>query len=65
MESLRNNKMYNLLSGLLLIGFGCFRLYQHFNTKLTLNNLKLAIAVFAIVYGIYSLYKYTQLKKQE
>ena len=65
MESLKNNKLYNLFTGLLLIGFGCFRLYQHFSANPTLSSFRLAIAVAAIGYGIYALYNYTQLKKQD
>lgn len=65
MESLRNNKYYNLFTGLLLLGFGGFRLYQHYTANPTLNTFRLVIAFASIGYGIYALYNFTQLKKEE
>ncbi|QCE42315.1 hypothetical protein [Psychroserpens sp. NJDZ02] len=65
MESLRNNKLYNLFTGLLLLGFGSYRLYQHFTANPTLDTFRLIISVASIGYGVYALYNYTQLKKQD
>lgn len=65
MESLKNNKFYNLFTGILLIGFGGFRLFKHYNDNPTLNSFRLAIAFASIGYGIYALYNYMQLIKKD
>ncbi|WP_397362392.1 hypothetical protein [Olleya sp. R77988] len=64
MESLRKNKNWNLITGLLLTLFGSYRLYQHFSGATSLNTLRLVLSFAFVGYGLFGLYQYFQNKDQ-
>lgn len=49
--------IWNLVLGIVFLGYGSFRLYQQSNSVET-DNFGIAIAIGFILFGIYDLYKY-------
>ena len=65
MQTQPKNNIWNLILGLLFIGYGAFRIYQHFNGSLTSTTFRLIIAIAFIGSGGYSLYKYFKIRSLE
>lgn len=55
----KTKSTWNLISGILFIGIGSFRVYKHFFTdSANYSNFTLILAVAFIGYGFYRLYGY-------
>lgn len=49
--------IWNLILGIVFLGYGSFRLYQKMNTSDS-DTFGIVLAVAFIIFGIYDLYKY-------
>tara|TARA_B100000929_G_C15250122_1_gene332907 strand:+ start:42 stop:251 length:210 start_codon:yes stop_codon:yes gene_type:complete len=56
-EQKPKRNIWNLVLGLLFLGYGSFRLYQKTQLQES-DNFGMVIAVGFIIFGIYDLYKY-------
>lgn len=56
-ESPKRN-IWNLVLGILFLGYGSFRLYQKTATEEASDTFGIVLAVGFILFGIYDLYKY-------
>lgn len=50
--------IWNLVLGILFLGYGSFRLYQKTATEAASDTFGIVLAIAFILFGIYDLYKY-------
>jgi hypothetical protein len=54
----KKRNIWNLVLGLVFLGYGCFKLYGLSNSTKEGNTLDLVLAIGFVAFGIYDLWKY-------